>query len=85
MKFQECVTPECQQFDLVDFLKGGCSHRRANDYWVESINLEPKFVGTLCDSYESFQAGDCDGAHTVEMGMGTDTEYAKITNLNQGH
>ena len=32
-----------QDFNLVEFLKGGCSHNRVNDYWIESVNAVREF------------------------------------------
>ena len=45
-----------------------CSHRRALEYFIESINSKVGFTSTLCDSWDSFTAGKCADADTVQMG-----------------
>ncbi len=60
---------------LIDFLKGGCSHSKSHKYLAESCLQEyPDFAATLCDSWESYTAGKCEG-NTVEL-FGLD-DYVK--------
>ena len=55
------------QFNLL--VPGGCSHNRSHKYFAESINGLTEFRATKCLSWEKFQAGECDGAETISMGM----------------
>lgn len=51
------------------FCLSGCSHYRANEYFVESITATTKFIGVQCDSYENFENGDCGDNPQAEMGF----------------
>uniref|UniRef100_T1J6A4 Lipase domain-containing protein n=1 Tax=Strigamia maritima TaxID=126957 RepID=T1J6A4_STRMM len=50
-----------QNGDLYDGMQKyiGCSHIRAHDYFIESINPPCPFLGTQCSSYEDFLSGEC--------------------------
>jgi len=53
--------------------RGGCSHGRANDYYVESVVglVEGKqFLSWLCPTWEDFLAGSCCDSTTALMGAG---------------
>lgn len=41
-------------------LFGSCSHVRAVEYWIESINSETKFIATQCENYENVTKKGCD-------------------------
>jgi len=56
--------------DVID-LSTGCSHGRAVDYFIESINSEVGFTATLCDSWSHYTHGKCRG-NTNQMGMPVD-------------
>ncbi|XP_022917777.1 pancreatic lipase-related protein 2-like [Onthophagus taurus] len=48
-----------------------CSHNRARDYFIESINSEV-FLGVSCDNYLKFENGDCDSNDVAIMGENID-------------
>ena len=53
--------------------RGGCSHGRVNDYYVESVLslVEGKqFLSWLCPTWEDFVAGSCCDSSTAVMGAG---------------
>ena len=58
-----CVGTSCLEMDLWDLFNGACSHTRAHEYYVESIYAAPVgglFVSEPCDSFESYENGDCE-------------------------
>ena len=59
---------------LSDFIRGGCSHTRGWRYFIESLNGDPGFMGTLCDSWEDFTDGKCEGNSQAAFGIG---DYSK--------
>ena len=66
---------DCIDYDIIDLLKGACSHNRANKYFEESIHGlggSDQFVGRRCDSWENFQAGLCCDNPTALMGAWAD-------------
>ena len=44
-----------------------CSHTKGKDYFKESLTSD--FTGTLCESWESFSKGDCNGNAQAKMGI----------------
>ncbi len=48
---------------------GGCSHDRSVQYFIESINSPVKFESVKCSTYDTFEAGGCDGQPEAEMGF----------------
>ncbi|CAL4126417.1 unnamed protein product [Meganyctiphanes norvegica] len=58
----------CPQ-DYTDFF-AQCSHCRASDFWVESINADPPFTAWPCDSWDDYQGGLCQdcGQGCLDMG-----------------
>ena len=53
--------------------RGGCSHGRANIYYMESVLslVEGKqFLSWLCPTWEDFLAGSCCESATAVMGAG---------------
>eukprot|EP00095_Tigriopus_kingsejongensis_P010818 maker-scaffold2896_size11495-snap-gene-0.3 protein:Tk10818 transcript:maker-scaffold2896_size11495-snap-gene-0.3-mRNA-1 annotation:"hypothetical protein DAPPUDRAFT_303061" len=63
----EICLGDCTENDIIDLIKGGCSHSRANKYFVESINANKKFNAVKCDSWDEFLSGGCSGTSN-EMG-----------------
>jgi hypothetical protein len=59
---------------IIDFLRGGCSHRKGLEYFAESCNAVPSFSATLCDSWDNFEAGLCHGNVQEDFGL---AEYVK--------
>lgn len=55
---------------------GGCSHSRANKYFVESITSN-RFVATKCDSWQSFLDGNCASGATQSMGFPTSSSASQ--------
>lgn len=46
---------------------GGCNHYRAIPYYCESLNSN-KFVAKQCESYQSFESGQCSSHSSSVMG-----------------
>eukprot|EP00088_Acartia_fossae_P063703 TRINITY_DN7785_c0_g1_i5.p1 TRINITY_DN7785_c0_g1~~TRINITY_DN7785_c0_g1_i5.p1 ORF type:complete len:358 (-),score=46.80 TRINITY_DN7785_c0_g1_i5:28-1080(-) len=69
-----CVVTACNENDINDLIKGGCSHSRAVEYFVESVNLSSatSFMAWQCDSWESFQRGECCQSQFAHMGLHLD-------------
>ena len=62
-----------KEFHCALLSRGGCSHGRANDYYVESVVglVEGKqFLSWLCPTWEDFLAGSCCDSTTAVMGAG---------------
>jgi pancreatic triacylglycerol lipase len=55
--------------DLIDLMKGGCSHSRSHEYMVESINAVVPFKAAHCDTYDNFKSGNCGGNEVQNMGF----------------
>ncbi|XP_055941634.1 pancreatic triacylglycerol lipase-like [Argiope bruennichi] len=58
--------------DAVDnYVTNSCAHSRANFYFVDSIN-RCTFMAVECESYASFEKGECDrnGTNVSVMGLG---------------
>ena len=67
---------DCYNMTIIDLLKGGCSHERANQYFKESIHGisgSSQFVGRLCESWEEFKSGRCCQAPQGVMGEWVDS------------
>merc|ERR1712183_504579 len=45
--------------DWMELLSGGCSHGRAHEYWVESINGNKPFTSVPCADWDTYEAGGC--------------------------
>ncbi|KAF3430034.1 hypothetical protein E2986_11354 [Frieseomelitta varia] len=45
-----------------------CSHGRAVDYYMESLNSRVEFIGRECDNYNDFTRGNCANNPTAVMG-----------------
>ena len=64
----------CIKSNLLDMFLGACSHSRANDYYIESINAykdRDAFVSQQCNSWEHFEDGKCTESK-LAMGYGLD-------------
>ncbi|XP_023708638.1 lipase member H isoform X2 [Cryptotermes secundus] len=48
-----------------------CSHHMACTYFAESVYRPLSFPATLCDSWNNFQRGECDGNPPIFMGAFT--------------
>ena len=48
--------------------------RRGWTYFTESLNAEPGFLGTLCDSWDDFTDGKCEGNPQAAFGIGDHSE-----------
>ncbi|KAK9310005.1 hypothetical protein QLX08_000488 [Tetragonisca angustula] len=51
-----------------NILDNNCSHGRALDYYIESVNGTTEFIGTACDNYNDFTRGNCANNPTAVMG-----------------
>jgi hypothetical protein len=56
----------CTDNDLFDL--AGCSHDRAIDYFIESINGQHPFYGQRCDTWTAFMDGHCQDEPVEIMG-----------------
>jgi len=58
-----CTPATCPIANLIDVLSKGCSHRRSEDLYVESIaianNYNTDFESHLCDDFKDFDDGVC--------------------------
>lgn len=45
-----------------------CSHKRAYEFFTESLSNPDGFVSTLCGSYENYKNGICDSNFKVSLG-----------------
>ena len=48
-------------------IDASCSHSKGKAYFRESLTYD--FTGTLCDSWEKFRSGECDGNDQLNMGV----------------
>lgn len=67
-----CVGGTCTDNNINDLIRGGCSHSRANSYFVESVLAHvtgTRFLAWHCASWEDFTAGLCCGGEMAEMGL----------------
>ncbi|XP_059350971.1 inactive pancreatic lipase-related protein 1-like, partial [Daphnia carinata] len=55
--------------NILDIFDEACSHRRAVQYFAESINSAVPFNSTQCDSYSQFQLGSCPENLKTSMGL----------------
>ncbi|KAM8806086.1 pancreatic lipase-related protein 2-like [Eudromia elegans] len=65
---------------------GGCHHSRSHEFYFESILYPTGFVGYPCETYKSFESGDCfpcpqEGCPM--MGHYADRFPAKLKRINQ--
>ena len=56
-----------------------CSHSKGKDYFKESLTSD--FTGTLCESWESFSGGGCDGNAQSNMGIALNSSEIVGTGL----
>ncbi|KAL1117634.1 hypothetical protein AAG570_003949 [Ranatra chinensis] len=57
------IQPGCK----VD-IDGECSHRRAHEYFVESVVTRGSFVATACDKWERFYSNRCRPPKYTQLG-----------------
>lgn len=65
-----------------------CSHVRAVDFFIESINPKCPFTAIACESYEKFLAGECfdcdrDGHLCFTFGLNSFHSYRRLQAANQ--
>jgi len=70
-----CLGQDCSHNILYDLMRGGCSHGRATEYFVESILAQKSgntFLAWHCDNWAKFKAGGCCRVpeHKAIMGHG---------------
>jgi len=68
-----CIGEVCSEDNINDLIRGGCSHGRSHEYFVESIRAEAggqPFSALLCETWDQFSAGDCCSSNVVTMGHG---------------
>ncbi|XP_032047125.1 pancreatic lipase-related protein 2-like [Aythya fuligula] len=58
------LIPEMKQNDFEALIAdatifGGCHHSRSHEYYFESILYPTGFIGYPCESYKSYEAGEC--------------------------
>ena len=59
-----------------------CSHDRGLEFFIESLNSN--FEGTLCDSWEKFTSGECDGNERASMGIALNSSVATNGSIRYG-
>ena len=59
-----------------------CSHQKGLDYFIESLNSN--FVGTLCDSWEKFTSGECNGNEQASIGIALNSSVATSGSVRYG-
>ena len=78
----------CIQIDLWDLVSGSCSHSRANEYYIESINTYKAgeaFVSKPCESWKDYENQNChDHLDKMTMGYGLDLNKYDPLNLYVG-
>ena len=75
-----CFLHECTMNNINDLIKGGCSHQRSVEYYIESIRASESgqpFKAFKCESWEQFSNGECCNNNMVTMGHGMDTSGDK--------
>jgi len=68
-----CIGDACIGFDLIDFFKAACSHKRAHYLFVESIENRANpdyFQSVACSDYDAFVSGQCAGENALRLPMG---------------
>ncbi|KFV71225.1 Pancreatic lipase-related protein 2, partial [Dryobates pubescens] len=58
------LIPEMKQSDFEAIIAdvtvfGGCHHSRSHEFYFESILYPTGYLGYACETYDSFQSGDC--------------------------
>ena len=56
-----------------------CSHSKGKTYFKEAVTSD--FTGTLCESWERFRNGDCDGNDQANMGIALNSSVIVGTGL----
>ena len=59
-----------------------CSHNKGLDYFREFLNSD--FVGTLCDSWEKYTSGECDGNEQASIGIVLNSSVATSGSIRYG-
>jgi len=75
------VMPGCSYF-----FSSFCSHMKTLDYYVDSVINRKNanyLAGTKCESYEDFEAGNCDGSQKLPMGEALTLEMLESTDQPQ--
>lgn len=65
---EACLGSNCINMTIEDLFKGGCSHDRANEYFIESIKSTPpsRFLATSCRNWDDWlQEKCCNNQETV--------------------
>ncbi|XP_066988289.1 pancreatic triacylglycerol lipase-like, partial [Macrobrachium rosenbergii] len=81
--------PGCEVLGPVGDALSGCSHKRAYEYWTESVNGLTKFKSVPCPDWNSFRAGNCVacGQGCLNMGVHVNKQlrgdYYLETNANR--
>lgn len=65
-----CVEVECEiSLKSIIQVKFSCSHFKAVDYFIASLDPGTSFKATKCHSYDSYLKGKCNGNPTAIFGM----------------
>ncbi|KAK0071806.1 hypothetical protein PV325_012319 [Microctonus aethiopoides] len=67
------IQPGCPRGGGLLTPKDLCHHWRSWRFWAESIINEGAFRATLCDNYDDYLNGECDGNPVINMGYGAPT------------
>ncbi|GAB0192002.1 pancreatic lipase-related protein 2 [Grus japonensis] len=85
------LIPEMKQSDFEVIIAdatiiGGCHHSRSHEFYFESILYPTGYLGYPCETYKSFESGDCFPCSQEEcpmMGHYADRFPAKLKRVNQ--
>ncbi|KAM6104910.1 pancreatic lipase-related protein 2-like [Pterocles gutturalis] len=85
------LTPKMKQSDFEASIAdaavvGSCHHSRSHEYYFESILYPTGYLAYACETYKSFQAGDCfpcSQGGCPMMGHYADRFSAKLERVNQ--
>jgi len=74
-----CVGTVCWNATIEDLIKGGCSHDRANQYFLESIQ-STGFLASSCNTWEDWLDEKCCGSQEEVMGHWLTPTYPEKVN-----
>ncbi|XP_009666972.2 pancreatic lipase-related protein 2-like [Struthio camelus] len=85
------LTPQMKQSDFEALIADatvirGCHHSRSHEFYFESILYPTGFIGYPCETYKSFESGDCfpcSQEGCPMMGHYADRFPAKLKRINQ--
>jgi len=81
-----CIPGNSNGISLLDWLKGGCSHARSHQFYVESITsmveTDFPFLGHFCHDWTHFETGIC--LHTSDDAIPMGEHARPPSTINKG-